>query len=329
MSSNKNPKVSVVMITYNHQKFIAQAVEGVAMQKTDFPFELIIGEDCSSDRTREIALDLQVRYPNIVKVLLPESNLGVGRNTVTCLEACKGEYVTFCEGDDFWTDPNKLAKQVEVLDTRPEVALCFHKVGMLDDITGENVGEFPDAGFREHRMTHQDVIRKNWIATCSAMFRRKDMPSLDDDFAGLQICDWALFILLTRHGYVEYIDKIMGQYRVHGGGVWSSGNGKYRIRETVRTLEYALPFVKAEERIELKKRLNFYCMRAAREALDLKERAAARKFFVRSLFHKLGTGRIRGTKHIRFVSEMYFPWVLETLRSIKHSTGSGSEDLNQ
>jgi glycosyltransferase involved in cell wall biosynthesis len=329
------PKVSVVMITYNHEKFIAQAIESVLMQKTNFPIELIIGEDCSTDRTRNVAQDFQKNYPDIVRLLTPESNLGVGRNTVACLNACEGDYITFCEGDDFWTDPNKLAKQVALLDELPEAAMCFHKVATYDDITGENMEDFPDATFSGERMTQLEVIRKNWIATCSAMFRRKFMPVLDDGFAGLQICDWALFILLTRHGYAAYIDEIMAKYRVHGGGIWSSGTGQYRIKETVRTLEYVLPHLAGEERLELRKALDRYCMRAGREALHMGNRTKARQFVLQSFLHYMSgrdlhmSGRDLRMQHVKFLGKMYFPFTVTGLRAIRHFLRNKNGKLNQ
>lgn len=288
------------------------------MQKTNFPFELIIGEDCSTDGTSKIAKAFQAKYPEKVRLLTPAANLGVGRNTVSCLDACEGEYITFCEGDDFWTDPNKLARQVELLDEQPEAAMCFHKVGMLDDVTGENKGYFPDKTFKNNRLSQEEIIGKCWIATCSTMFRRKNMPVLDDDFASLQICDWALFILLTRHGYVAYIDEVMGQYRVHGTGVWSSGTGQYRIKETVRTLEYVLPDVFGKEKVELRRGLGRYCMRAGREAFQMGDRVEARKFVLRSFVHFLA-GREMSMQHVKFFTKMYFPSAVSGIRAMKQS----------
>lgn len=285
------------------------------MQKTDFAFELIIGEDCSTDGTRKIAQDFQAKYPEVVRLLTPESNLGVGRNTVACLNACKGEYVTFCEGDDFWIDPNKLARQVRLLDEQSGAAMCFHKVGMLDNVTGQNKGFFPDITFTKDRLTQKEIIGKCWIATCSAMFRRKDMPVLDDGFASLQICDWALFILLTRHGFASYIDEVMAQYRVHDSGVWSSGSGQYRIRETVRTLEYVLPDVFGEEKVELRRGLGRYYMRSGREAFHRGNRNEARNFVIRSFFHYFA-GRELRAQHVKFLSKMYFPAAISGLRAI-------------
>jgi len=120
---NSLPVVSVYMITYNHESYIAQAIEGIMMQQTDFPIELVIGEDCSTDRTREICLEYQDKYPEIIRLLLPEKNIGIYKNSKSTFIECKGKYIAICEGDDYWTDPLKLQKQVYFLETRPDFAL--------------------------------------------------------------------------------------------------------------------------------------------------------------------------------------------------------------
>ncbi|MDQ3815609.1 MAG: glycosyltransferase family 2 protein, partial [Armatimonadota bacterium] len=126
-------KVSIVMVTYNHEKYIAQAVESVLMQETNFDYELIIGEDCSQDKTRAIVMDFQRRFPERIRLLLPEKNLGGSGKTnfLQTLAAAQGQYVALLEGDDYWTSPHKLQKQVDFLDSHPECAICFHKSNML------------------------------------------------------------------------------------------------------------------------------------------------------------------------------------------------------
>ena len=121
-------KVSVHMITYNHERFIAQAIEGVLMQQTDFAVELVIGEDCSTDGTRAIVRRYGERYPERIRLLLQERNLGARANALATLNACRGQYIALCEGDDYWTDPTKLQKQVDFLESHPECSLCFHRV---------------------------------------------------------------------------------------------------------------------------------------------------------------------------------------------------------
>ncbi len=122
----RTPKVSVLMITYNHEQYIEQAVRSVMMQETDFDYELVIGEDCSTDRTREIVLRLKEEFPDKIRLLLPEKNLGMIPNFVATYEACRGEYIALCEGDDYWTHPKKLQIQVDYM-KGSECRMCFHK----------------------------------------------------------------------------------------------------------------------------------------------------------------------------------------------------------
>lgn len=119
----RHPLVSVVMITYNHADYLAEAIEGIVNQRCDFSFELIIGEDASKDATREIALEYQRRYPHIVRVLCSASNVGMNINGQRTFDAARGEFVAFCEGDDYWCSPDKLTKQVEVITRDPDVGI--------------------------------------------------------------------------------------------------------------------------------------------------------------------------------------------------------------
>jgi len=121
----KIPLISVFMLTYNHALYIAQAIEGVLQQETNFPIELVIGEDCSTDSTREIVLNYQQKYPNIIRVIYSENNVGTNKNIHRVRKACRGKYIAFCEGDDYWHDPYKLKKQVDYLESHPECGLVY------------------------------------------------------------------------------------------------------------------------------------------------------------------------------------------------------------
>jgi glycosyltransferase involved in cell wall biosynthesis len=122
---NKHPLVSVHMITFNHEPYIARAIEGVLMQEADFPIELIVGEDCSTDGTREIVLEYQKKHPETIRVIASVRNVGPSLNELRVDGACRGKYVAFCEGDDYWHHPFKLQKQVAYLESHPEVGLVF------------------------------------------------------------------------------------------------------------------------------------------------------------------------------------------------------------
>lgn len=121
----KIPLVSVKMITYNHAPHITKAIEGVLQQETSFQIELIIGEDCSTDGTREIVLNFQRKYPDVIRVITSEKNVGGRKNSERIDKICRGKYIAFCEGDDYWHDPNKLKKQVDYLESHPECGLVY------------------------------------------------------------------------------------------------------------------------------------------------------------------------------------------------------------
>ena len=111
------------MITYNHEHYLADAIQGVINQICDFEFELIIGEDCSQDATRQIALDYERQYPNIIRVVYSDKNVGMNANSRRIFDQARGRYVAYCEGDDFWCDRNKLAQQVALIENNPNVSI--------------------------------------------------------------------------------------------------------------------------------------------------------------------------------------------------------------
>lgn len=120
-----NPKVSVIVITYRHEDFLAQAIDSIAAQRTDFPFEIIVAEDSSPDRTRDVALAMQRKYPALVRVMFTDGNKGMNRNFRFALNAAHAPYIALCEGDDFWIDPDKLQRQVDALEGDPDVDLAI------------------------------------------------------------------------------------------------------------------------------------------------------------------------------------------------------------
>lgn len=134
--------VSVDMITYNHEKFISQAIEGVLMQKTNFRYELVIGEDCSSDNTSNIVKAYARKYPDIIKARCNSINLGMTANGLMTVQECKGKYMAICEGDDYWTDPYKLQKQVDFLEGNPDYGLVHTDFDRLDYKTNKRINSF-------------------------------------------------------------------------------------------------------------------------------------------------------------------------------------------
>ena len=172
---SKNPVVSVKMITYNHELYIAQAIEGVLTQETDFPIELVIGEDCSTDRTREIVLEYQRKHPEIIRVIISDKNVGMHKNGQRTQKVCRGKYVAFCEGDDYWHHPLKLQKQVDYLEAHPECGLVHSDITWHVVETGGRIPSY----YNYNKWLHNcDNVMKGMIGfeygviTCSAVVKR-------------------------------------------------------------------------------------------------------------------------------------------------------------
>lgn len=212
-------KVSVTMLTYNHERYIAQAIESVLMQKVNFEYELIIGEDGSIDNTPSIVSSFQDRYPHRIRLLLSEKNLGVIRNSRRVMEACRGEYIAHLDGDDYWTSPDKLQKQVDFLDTHPECANCCHRVIVVSEDGSQESSYWPPPDQKEIS-TVEDLLVKNFVPNCSVMYRR-GLVEFPEWASRLKTPDWFFHILNAQHGKLGYIDSVMAVYRIHTGAAWS------------------------------------------------------------------------------------------------------------
>ena len=231
-----NPKVSVLMLTYNHEEFIAQAVSSVLEQQTDFDFKIVVGEDCSTDRTREILLGLLPGSSQKLRLLLRDHNLGGRRNLVDTYMSCTGEYIAVLEGDDFWNAPYKLQMQADLLDSHSDFAICFHRVLKRDEASGrESLAPARKPGV--HRLTVRDLFRGNLIPTCSVMFRNSLFEDFPSWFYSTPSGDWSLHVLNALHGDIGYIDEVMAVYRLHSGSTWSVHSPAEQKQRSVQTLE--------------------------------------------------------------------------------------------
>jgi glycosyltransferase involved in cell wall biosynthesis len=219
------PKVSVCVQAYNHAPYIAQALDSVLMQETDFDYELIIGEDESSDGTREICIRYAEQHPDRIRLFLRSredviyiNGRATGRyNFVENLRAARGEYIALLDGDDYWTDPHKLQKQVDLLKTHPDYAMCFHSVLVIDETQQDESRIKTPLGKRDvYRLN--DILKGNFISNLSMMFRNQWIDDLPDWYWQMPIGDWPLHILNAQHGDIGYIDEVMGVYRQHPYG---------------------------------------------------------------------------------------------------------------
>lgn len=216
------PLLSVCLITYNHANYIKEAIDGVLMQNVNFAWELIIADDFSTDGTREILYDYKNKYPDFIKLILQEKNVGAYQNWVDLITYPKSKYVAYFEGDDYWTDPYKLQKQVDVLESNMDYSICFHN-------TEERViGNSFEPSFLYNSSTQKeistiyDLAYRNFIPTCSVVYRNNLFDKFPEWFNEISIGDWPLHIMNAQFGKIYYIPHIMGVHRIHSGGVWSS-----------------------------------------------------------------------------------------------------------
>lgn len=214
--------VSVCMITYNHELYIRDALDGVIMQRTNFKIELIIGEDSSNDETRKICEDYTDKYPELIQLLPSDRNLGMSQNGIRTLQSCKGKYIALLEGDDYWTDPFKLQKQVNFFEENPDYALCLHNVTELNDFSSTNR---PIPNFKINTdLSIEDYILNNKTATCAILFRRSTLGVLPTWFTQLPFGDLGLILILLKNSNrkARILVDNMAVYRVHGGGIHGS-----------------------------------------------------------------------------------------------------------
>ncbi|MEO6457353.1 MAG: glycosyltransferase [Chloroflexia bacterium] len=229
-------KLSVLIITYNQEAYIAQAIESALAQETTFDYEIVIGEDCSTDRTHQIVADFQRSFPDRIRAMLRPANVGMHHNFAETLAACRGQYVALLEGDDYWTDPGKLQRQVDFLDSHPECAICFHNVNVIhEDGTMRPSNYCPDN--LKEISTLEDILTYDFIPTCSTVFRRSLFGDLPGWYSKLPTGDWALHILNAEHGKIGYLNEVMAVYRIHSGGVWSSQDHIRNLRVNTQVQE--------------------------------------------------------------------------------------------
>jgi glycosyltransferase involved in cell wall biosynthesis len=221
-TDNTKPLVSVVMITYMHEKFIAEAIEGVLMQEVNFPVELIIADDCSPDGTAENVQRYINEHPNgkWIKYTRHDTNKGMMPNFVWALEQTKGEYIALCEGDDYWTDPYKLQKQVDFLEMNEGYSICFHRVNISKEntiIKDYITREVPET------TTIFDLAKGNFIHTPSVLFRNNSLHFINQNsHKNIKAGDYCLHLVNAKFGKIKKLDSTMAVYRIHDSNIWAN-----------------------------------------------------------------------------------------------------------
>jgi glycosyltransferase involved in cell wall biosynthesis len=225
------PLVSIACISYNQAGYIRSAIEGFLIQKTNFPIEIIIHDDCSTDGTDQIVKEYEMKYPDLIFPIYQKENQyskGIRRILATFVfPKCNGKYIAICEGDDYWTDPYKLQKQVDCLENNKDLSFCFHSIIIVNyrEISKTIIAK---KYFKDKVFSIKDLIYGggSFVPTPSIVFKKSSFNEIPDFFGSVPIGDYFLTLVLGDKGNCYYIDEPMAVYRKYVSGSWSESNNQ-------------------------------------------------------------------------------------------------------
>lgn len=219
--------LSIAVITFNQKKYIRKCLDSILMQKTNFSFEILVNDDASTDGTADILREYEAKHPELFKCLYQTENQyskkkGILKNFI--FPRITTKYVAICEGDDYWTDPLKLQKQVDFMESHPDFSICFHPVTVKYEDKSQ-----PDSIFPSEKMLRgkkildlNDLLRGNFIQTNSVMYHwRFHKESLDLIPDGILPMDWYIHLLHAQIGKIGFLSDVMSVYRRNQGGIWT------------------------------------------------------------------------------------------------------------
>ena len=272
--------VSVCIITYNHEHFIRQCLESVINQNINFDYEIVIGEDKSKDNTLSICEEYSQRYPELIKIIKRDKNLGITGNWIDTFKNSNGKYVAICEGDDYWIDPLKLQKQVDFLESNPEYSMSCHNA----EIIYENSDKKPII-FSKYSISYdismQTIVEKWVIPTASMVFRREHVVNLPEWFNKIYSGDFSLALLLRHSGKIRFFNDIMSVYRIDFSGSSASATygkrGIFVFNQHISLLNYFNTYTTFKYAIIIEKRISQ--IKEELRFLELKEKGFLNAFF--------------------------------------------------
>lgn len=227
-----NITISICCITYNHEKYLRECLEGILIQKVNFEYEILIHDDASTDNTPSIINEYAKKFPNIIRPILQQENQyskGISPLRQILFPIVKGKYIAICEGDDYWTDPLKLQKQVDFLENHQEYSLCCHMVTRINAVTGKML----DSQFIKNDMplSNEDIIRAHGMLTptLSMVFRSMLIKNMPSWLLKAPVGDISLTYHLMLHGKVFCFSSLMGVYRAFIPTSWTMSQTKQSV----------------------------------------------------------------------------------------------------
>lgn len=287
--SQSSPLISVILITYNQENYIKQAINSVLTQQCDFSFELIIGDDCSTDRTQSIIGDYL--NDNRVVYLRPEQNLGPLNNEEQCIEAARGKYIAFLEGDDFWNNPFKLQNQVSFLEANPDYSLVHGDVNHLI----ENTGELLEA-FNTHRASpiindhyfERLLFENHYIKTMTTCFKKALLKEhFQYELARERqwgLTDLPIWLIFAHHGQIHYLPEVVATYRLRAESTSRTRDSAKAYRFHCAVFDIKQYYCNAFGYVDFLNRVNLEaCETLIKDAYNMSRGDLAFKYFFRRL----------------------------------------------
>jgi glycosyltransferase involved in cell wall biosynthesis len=310
------PKVSISVVTYNHANFLAQTLTSILEQKVNFAYEIVIGDDASTDGTKDLLLSYSRQYPTQIVPILHQTNVGVLQNYQAVLNRCQGDYIAHLDGDDFML-PGKLQKQADFLDSHPTMSMVVHDLEMVNE-KGEHIDNFETL---RRTTTIRDLVRfGTYFGGSSKMHRRSSIPPEGISPRTRNVLDWLFHIQNARTGDIGFLSEILGAYRKHPKGFTSVLTVSEYTQDLLNSLAYCQDILLPEKRIShadlryAKSRLYYFLAERHFQANDIRR---GRGFLWKSLmsnpFHSTNPYRA-------LIKWLYPPYSQRAYRALKHWT---------
>lgn len=257
-----NYKLSILIITYNHEKYIKRAIESVMIQKFFYDYEIIIADDCSQDNTIKIVNEYKNIFGDKIKVFTNLRNLGITKNYEQAFAKCNGDFIAVLEGDDYWISDMKLKLQMEFLINHPECSMVFNKIiAAFPNNLNIPIQQFPD-NVPYLLFSTSDLIKNNFIQNFSGcMYRANAIRNINSSLYELLVYDWMINIVVSQYGLIGYIPKAMSVHPVLDSGAWSSKSEMQQLNIVLNCIDQYNSFLKYKYNNEFMENKTRVCQR--------------------------------------------------------------------
>jgi glycosyltransferase involved in cell wall biosynthesis len=308
------PTISVLVITYNHELYLKQALESILSQRVDAQLEIIVADDCSTDGTLLIARKYQEEHPEKIRVLSTPNNLGHTRNYERAWRAATGEFIAHCDGDDFWIDPMKLQKQLDFLRENPEFSFCSHKIKVL--IGEEYISDLIPRTEQSVFSTH-DLLEACFPHNSSLFFKNGLFEELPSFFYQLTGHDWCISVLNSLHGPFKIFDEPMAVWRMRSNGLWGGRVNLFHLEHTKTFLTHMQTFLPSDFSKSVQRNLTRNYFNLAEEYFKGGQTTEALSCFKNTL-HSTSFLSLPKRSFLSLGLRLYFPQIYSGLRDLRN-----------